>query len=40
LVPAWAFRSIGIRTIRFPRAMVKSACHQFIPADIRPEARR
>src|SRR5829696_5309163 len=40
LVPAWAFRSIGTRTIRFPRPMVKSACHQFIPAAIRVEARR
>ena len=39
LVPAWALRSIGIRTTTLPKAMVRSACHQFIPAAIRPEAR-
>src|SRR5215211_74171 len=38
LVPAWAFRSIGIRTRMLPKEMVSSACHQFIPAAIRPEA--
>src|SRR5215218_1676285 len=38
LVPAWAFRSIGIRTSMFPKEMVNSACHQFIPAAIRQEA--
>src|SRR5215218_705665 len=38
LVPAWAFGSIGIRTRRLPKEMVNSACHQFIPAAIRPEA--
>src|SRR5215207_5257483 len=40
LVPAWALRSIGTRTSMLPREIVSSACHQFIPADIRPEARR
>jgi hypothetical protein len=39
LVPAWALRSIGIRTRTFPREMVRSACHQFIPAAMRVEAR-
>src|SRR3712207_1567694 len=39
LVPAWAFSSIGMRTRMFPREMVRSACHQFIPAAMRPEAR-
>src|SRR5918992_5349847 len=39
LVPAWALRSIGIRTRTLPREMVRSACHQFIPEAMRPEAR-
>src|ERR687894_1934835 len=39
-VPAWALSSIGTRTMRFPKEMVRSACHQFIPAAMRPEARR
>jgi hypothetical protein len=39
LVPAWAFRSMGIRTMMFPKVMVSSACHQFIPAAMSPEAR-
>src|SRR5215212_969661 len=39
LVPAWAFRIIGIRTRTLPKEMVNSACHQFIPAAMRPEAR-
>jgi hypothetical protein len=39
LVPAWALRSIGIRTMMFPSEMVSSACHQFIPAAMRPAAR-
>jgi hypothetical protein len=38
LVPAWALRSIGTRTIRLPSEIVNSACHQFIPAAIRPAA--
>src|SRR5918997_2608527 len=40
LVPAWPLRSIGIRTIMLPKEMVSSACHQFIPAAINPEASR
>jgi hypothetical protein len=39
LVPAWALRSIGIRTNMLPNEMVRSACHQFIPAAMRPDAR-
>jgi hypothetical protein len=40
LVPAWALRTMGIRTTTLPRDMVKSACHQFIPAAMRPDAKR
>src|SRR5829696_8442409 len=40
LVPAWAFRSMGIRTRTLPSEMVSSACHQFIPAAMRPAANR
>src|SRR5918994_1270780 len=40
LVSAWAFKSIGIRTSTLPREMVSRACHQFIPAAMRPEANR
>ena len=39
LVPAWAFRSMGTRTSRLPSEIVKSACHQFIPAAMSPAAR-
>ncbi len=39
-VPAWALRSIGMSTMMLPREIVSSACHQFIPAAISPEARR
>jgi hypothetical protein len=39
LVPAWALRSIGIRTRTLPKEMVNNACHQFIPAAMRPDAR-
>jgi hypothetical protein len=39
LVPAWALRSMGIRTTTLPKEMVSSACHQFIPAAMRPEAK-
>src|SRR5919107_2838058 len=40
LVPAWAFSTIGIRTSTLPKEMVRSACHQFIPAAMRPDAKR
>src|SRR4051812_47455233 len=30
-VPACAFSTIGISTIRLPRKMVRTDCHQFIP---------
>src|SRR5580700_8065694 len=36
--PAWAFRSIGTSTIRFPRRIVKIACFQFMPPAISEEA--
>ena len=38
LVPAWLISSIGIRTIRLPRPIVKIAWTQSIPSAIRPEA--
>ena len=37
-VPACALRIIGIRTIVFPRRMVVIACHQFMPASMKPPA--
>ena len=37
-VPAWAFRTIGTSTIRFPRKTVSTACHQFMPSSISDEA--
>jgi hypothetical protein len=37
-VPGCELSRIGIRTIVFPRRMVIRACHQFIPADINPDA--
>src|SRR5262245_22527920 len=30
-VPAWAFSTIGMRTMTLPSKMVKIACHQFMP---------
>jgi len=39
LVPAWAFNNMEIRTITLPKEIVRSACHQFIPAAMSPEAR-
>jgi hypothetical protein len=39
LVPACAFRIMGIRTMTLPKRIVSIACHQFIPADISPLAR-
>jgi hypothetical protein len=38
-VPGWALSSIGTRTIRLPSDTVSSACHQVIPAVMRPDAR-
>jgi hypothetical protein len=38
-VPGCALSSIGMRTMRLPSETVSSACHQRIPAAIRPEAR-
>src|SRR5687767_10251885 len=37
-VPACAFSIIGISTIVLPSRMVTIACHQFMPADISPDA--
>src|SRR5689334_8599059 len=37
-VPAWAFRTIGKRTMVLPRKIVSTACHQLIPSAIRPDA--
>ena len=38
LVPACALRIIGIRTTALPSRMVTSACHQFMPCCIKPDA--
>ena len=38
LVPACAFSTIGISTIRLPSRIVAMACHQFMPPAIRPDA--
>src|SRR5436309_2942325 len=38
LVPGCELRRIGTRTIVLPRRIVTSACDQFMPADIRPDA--
>ena len=40
LVPAWLFSSIGTSTMRLASPIVMSACTQFIPTRIRPEASR
>ena len=37
-VPGCEFARIGTSTIMLPTRMVSSACHQFIPALIRPDA--
>ncbi len=37
-VPACALSTIGTRTMRLPRKMVSTACHQFMPESIMPEA--
>jgi hypothetical protein len=39
LVPGWAFNSTGMRTMTLPKEIVRSACHQFIPAAMSPAAR-
>jgi hypothetical protein len=39
LVPGWALSRMGTSTIRLPRPMTRSDCHQFIPCDINPPAR-
>ena len=39
-VPAWAFRIIGSSAITFPAKIVNTACHQFIPSPISPDASR
>ena len=36
--PAWAFKSMGIKTRTLPRKTVKRACFQFIPPAIMPLA--
>src|SRR5690349_25167649 len=38
LVPGCELRRIGMSTITFPIRIVMSACHQFIPAEIKPDA--
>src|SRR5262245_49019760 len=38
LVPACALRTIGTRTIVLPRRIVIIACHQFMPASMKPPA--
>src|SRR5690606_7852918 len=37
-VPGCEFRRIGASTIVLPRRIVMRACHQFIPAEINPDA--
>src|SRR5438094_6122374 len=37
-VPGCEFRRIGTRTIVLPRRIVKSACFQFMPEAMRPDA--
>ena len=37
-VPAWALSTIGTSTMTLPRKIVSTACHQFMPPSIRPEA--
>ncbi len=37
-VPACAFKTIGTRTMVLPRRMVSIACHQFMPASMKPPA--
>ena len=38
LVPPWPLSIIGTSTIRLPSKMVRTACHQFMPASIIPPA--
>src|SRR5437868_14967335 len=37
-VPAWALSIMGMRTTVLPSRIVSMACHQFIPASIKPPA--
>ncbi len=37
-VPGCEFARMGTRTITFPMRIVPSACHQFIPAEMSPDA--
>ena len=37
-VPGWEFSRIGTSTMVLPSRMVKSACHQFMPSVMRPDA--
>ena len=37
-VPAWALSTIGTSTMRLPRKIVSTACHQFMPPPMRDEA--
>ena len=38
LVPGCEFKRIGTSTIVLPSRIVMSACHQFIPAEMSPDA--
>src|SRR4051812_27728963 len=38
LVPGCAFNRMGTSTMRLPRPMVNSACHQLMPVATRPPA--
>src|SRR5438874_4710108 len=38
LVPGWEFRRIGTSTMVLPSSTVTSACHQFMPDAINPDA--
>src|SRR5438067_7738409 len=38
LVPAWALSTMGMSTMLFPRKIVSTACHQFMPSAISDEA--
>ena len=37
-VPGWELSRMGTSTMMLPSRMVKSACHQFMPCVMRPEA--
>jgi hypothetical protein len=38
LVPGWELARMGMRTMVLPSRIVRRACHQFIPALMRPDA--